>query len=47
MEEKKINLFTRKGLQARFPTAKIVRRKTGWDVIFPLPKDFRVLREKI
>ena len=40
-----INLFSRKGLQNRFPTAKIIRHKTGWEVRFPLPKDFKRLNK--
>ena len=27
---KKINIFTKKGLQKAFPNATIVREKTGW-----------------
>ncbi len=40
MKLNKINLFSRKGLQRKFPTAKIVRKKGQWLVYFPLPKDF-------
>lgn len=39
--EEKINLFSRKGLQRMFPTAKIVRCKQGWDILFPVPEDFK------
>jgi len=46
-KDKKINLFSRKGLQKKFPTAKIIREQGQWVILFPLPKDLKKYHDNL